>query len=208
MTRTSDSSYRFSKKMRKGTRSCVECRRRKVRCIFVPGAQICDNCISRKTTCIDQEHASVNAESAQERENNELKTLINQLLQKLDSKGEADSVVESDIIAERALRVLRSELLSSTGTAADILPSIPSPDPFNDSKVAEDHTNSGPLLSLFDVALLSQQRNDHIPDGLLQAESSSHRSLTEKNRRILDALKTLIPTPEDLTLILQASPDC
>jgi hypothetical protein len=45
------------RKVRKGTQSCWECKRRKVRCLFaVPINTICDNCVRRKTTCISQEY--------------------------------------------------------------------------------------------------------------------------------------------------------
>ncbi|KAI2896924.1 transcriptional regulator family: Fungal Specific TF [Aspergillus niger] len=44
------------RKVRKGTRSCWECKRRKVRCIFSsPTGTICDNCRRRGSTCISQE---------------------------------------------------------------------------------------------------------------------------------------------------------
>ncbi|KAJ5722023.1 hypothetical protein N7488_000058 [Penicillium malachiteum] len=42
------------RKIRKGTQSCWECKRRKVRCIFSNGA-ICNNCYRRGTTCITQD---------------------------------------------------------------------------------------------------------------------------------------------------------
>jgi len=43
--------------MRKGTRSCIECRRRKIKCTFEPGrTSICNECFARGSTCIDQEH--------------------------------------------------------------------------------------------------------------------------------------------------------
>jgi hypothetical protein len=44
------------RKVRKGTRNCWECRRRKVRCIFASPEKInCDNCMRRGTTCISQD---------------------------------------------------------------------------------------------------------------------------------------------------------
>ena len=44
------------KKMRKGTKSCIECRRRKIKCTFEPGrTSICNECFARGSTCIDQE---------------------------------------------------------------------------------------------------------------------------------------------------------
>ncbi|GLA81344.1 hypothetical protein AtubIFM56815_004988 [Aspergillus tubingensis] len=44
------------RKVRKGTRSCWECKRRKVRCIFSSSSNtICNNCRRRGSTCISQE---------------------------------------------------------------------------------------------------------------------------------------------------------
>ncbi|ETS03619.1 hypothetical protein M419DRAFT_74630 [Trichoderma reesei RUT C-30] len=42
------------RKMRKGTRSCTECRRRKTRCVFSPGDTVCVLCKSRGSRCIEQ----------------------------------------------------------------------------------------------------------------------------------------------------------
>ncbi|MCJ1389211.1 hypothetical protein MMC18_002067 [Xylographa bjoerkii] len=45
------------RKVRQGTQSCWECRRRKVRCIFTATTDaICDNCRRRGMVCISQEH--------------------------------------------------------------------------------------------------------------------------------------------------------
>lgn len=44
------------RKIRKGTLSCWECKRRKIRCTFAaPTDTICDGCRSRQTRCISQE---------------------------------------------------------------------------------------------------------------------------------------------------------
>lgn len=44
------------RKVRKGTKSCWECKRRKIRCTYVtPSASICDGCKSRRVDCIGQE---------------------------------------------------------------------------------------------------------------------------------------------------------
>ncbi|RMJ15705.1 hypothetical protein BHE90_006281 [Fusarium euwallaceae] len=47
-------SDRPRKRMRKGTRSCTECRRRKIRCIFPPSSSVCSHCSVRGSPCIDQ----------------------------------------------------------------------------------------------------------------------------------------------------------
>ncbi|KAF1949362.1 hypothetical protein CC80DRAFT_376812, partial [Byssothecium circinans] len=53
-----DDSSAARKKMRKGTRSCFECRRRKIRCIFPnDNPDVCSECFARGSRCIDQEHA-------------------------------------------------------------------------------------------------------------------------------------------------------
>ncbi|KAH8900466.1 hypothetical protein GQ53DRAFT_801090 [Thozetella sp. PMI_491] len=45
------------RKVRRGTRSCWECKRRKVRCIFASSSDaVCNACRRRNTTCLDQEH--------------------------------------------------------------------------------------------------------------------------------------------------------
>ncbi|CAM1511972.1 Fc.00g094850.m01.CDS01 [Cosmosporella sp. VM-42] len=44
------------RKVRKGTRSCWECKGRKVKCTYMtPGDTVCDGCIRRGTSCISQE---------------------------------------------------------------------------------------------------------------------------------------------------------
>ncbi|KAJ9148505.1 Transcription factor [Pleurostoma richardsiae] len=44
------------RKVRKGTQSCWECKRRKIRCTFVkPTESVCDGCKSRRVKCISQE---------------------------------------------------------------------------------------------------------------------------------------------------------
>lgn len=59
MPKTSTSEMAVRKKMRKGTHSCFECRRRKIRCIFPPdNPDVCSECFARGSKCIDQEHAS------------------------------------------------------------------------------------------------------------------------------------------------------
>ena len=46
------------RKLRKGTMSCWECKRRKTRCTFTrPAEATCDGCRSRRTKCISQDFA-------------------------------------------------------------------------------------------------------------------------------------------------------
>jgi len=43
------------RKLRKGTASCWECKRRKAKCIFSNDLGICDSCKRRGTDCVSQE---------------------------------------------------------------------------------------------------------------------------------------------------------
>ena len=53
------------RKVRKGTQSCWECKRRKVRCIFLATSDtICQNCRRRGTACNSQEHPDVSVPSS------------------------------------------------------------------------------------------------------------------------------------------------
>lgn len=52
----SDDSLPKRRKLRKGTQSCWECKRRKTRCIFAaPSEPTCVGCKSRRTKCVSQE---------------------------------------------------------------------------------------------------------------------------------------------------------
>lgn len=54
---TFPSDFQTRKRLRLGTKSCAECRRRKVRCIVQPGANACDGCVSHDVLCQPQEGA-------------------------------------------------------------------------------------------------------------------------------------------------------
>lgn len=55
---SSKSDAGIRKRMRKGTHSCFECRRRKIKCIFSPdNPNVCTECFARGSRCIDQESA-------------------------------------------------------------------------------------------------------------------------------------------------------
>lgn len=51
------------RKVRKGTQSCWECRRRKVRCISSSAVGPCDHCHRRGATCISQEYPDISPSS-------------------------------------------------------------------------------------------------------------------------------------------------
>ncbi|MCJ1340446.1 hypothetical protein MMC09_005742 [Bachmanniomyces sp. S44760] len=188
-----------AKRMRKGTRSCLECRRRKVRCVFKPEAQVCNGCAPRRVECIDQDQETVKVIASQTKKNmrtrmGELEGMIGQILDKLDDKGEKTSST-SEIHAATALRSLQSELapsslLASTGASAEA--ATP-----KTVMASPNHFQNAPVFSLFD--------NDIFSKGSKEEDQVPHPIHNEKDARMLSAFRTLIPSRDDLTAMLKAT---
>ncbi|KAK1760425.1 hypothetical protein QBC47DRAFT_4963 [Echria macrotheca] len=107
------------RKIRKGTRSCWECKRRKVRCTFASDAdQVCDGCRRRGTKCVGQEFPE-EASGPAER-----------------SRQMGDRIVRVEGLVEQLVKTVgagRSSLHDSIGAAAEgsspVASSRPSPHP-------------------------------------------------------------------------------
>ncbi|KAI4171621.1 MAG: hypothetical protein LQ343_004099 [Gyalolechia ehrenbergii] len=203
------------KRMRKGTHSCQECRRRKIRCIFEPDASTCNRCLTKGLSCTEQEYGDAKALGADRRKSvrertSDLEGMITQILTKLDTNPAATGPQDAESRAAGALRSLRTELLPSTALGADVLPQgstgLASPnsaksDTANDSSR---HFQNPPLLSLFDNAVLAKGNEQH--DGDAQEPAANVRQpALDKNRRVSEALKSLMPSIDDLGIILQES---
>lgn len=68
------------RKVRKGTKSCWECKRRKIRCTFVaPAEPICDGCRSRRVQCISQEFYDEAKEASKTARLDRVEALVKQL---------------------------------------------------------------------------------------------------------------------------------
>ncbi|KAG8530586.1 uncharacterized protein KY384_005089 [Bacidia gigantensis] len=111
-----------SKRMRKGTKSCAECRRRKIKCNYDVKPDICDNCAEKGLECIEQANrpASPKAPKSQNTQHlqgrlNQLEGLVKTLLVKLDDKGTSKGDIPNEfkdinIVEEQ----LRPDLLPAT----------------------------------------------------------------------------------------------
>lgn len=74
------------RKVRKGTQSCWECKRRKIRCTLASSADaVCDGCKSRQTKCIGQEYQDDPAPAASH---------------KADRLGRMESIIE-DLVKQK-----------------------------------------------------------------------------------------------------------
>lgn len=124
------------KKMRKGTHSCFECRRRKIRCLYNdehPGE--CTECFARGSRCIDQEHADPDAIVDNRKNLRErvakLEALIESLLDDRSAAGAAET-----------LRKLGAE--------------VNPPTPRSDGSSVTPNQSTAPLMAMFDNEVLSR----------------------------------------------------
>ncbi|KAK8139162.1 hypothetical protein PG984_002542 [Apiospora sp. TS-2023a] len=86
------------RKLRKGTQSCWECKRRKTRCTYATSSDaICDGCKSRVTKCISQEFEDAPGEQHGSKTSERLKhmeSLLHQLLPKRQVGDRAESYTD------------------------------------------------------------------------------------------------------------------
>ncbi|KAI5927033.1 hypothetical protein F4810DRAFT_427324 [Camillea tinctor] len=78
------------RKVRKGTHSCWECRRRKIKCNFPDDATICEGCEARGTSCVSQEFTDEQPPMPDRRLAQRLERVEN-LLQKLVERATPDA---------------------------------------------------------------------------------------------------------------------
>ncbi|KAL8801280.1 MAG: hypothetical protein Q9200_006993 [Gallowayella weberi] len=209
----SDSNPR--KRMRKGTHSCLECRRRKIRCIYESNATTCTRCITKRLNCVEQEYGDAKALGADKRKSmrektSELEGMISQILTRLDTHAATTGPPDAEAKAAEALRCLRMELLPSTTMGADVLAqgstglASPTSEKSDTGHDGSRHFHDPPVLSLFDNAVLSKGTDRHEGD-IREAGTTPQQPSADKNHRVLTALKSLIPSPRDIGLILRGS---
>ncbi|KAK5071724.1 hypothetical protein LTR64_004498 [Lithohypha guttulata] len=196
------------KKMRKGTKSCIECRRRKIKCTFEPGrTSICNECFARGSTCIDQEHGDVSSFSSnttvlqqKEAQNSALQSRVTYLEDLV--KQVLDRLPEKNGVASPAAPAAppQTQTMQADTQAAKVLESLRSPARNLHSSeeifmFPGEATASAPALSLFD--------NDVIKRRELPAPIS--RAQYNKSKSLIASLLQLLPTPDDLEVILENS---
>ncbi|KAF2141777.1 uncharacterized protein K452DRAFT_250611 [Aplosporella prunicola CBS 121167] len=127
------------KKMRKGTHSCFECRRRKIRCIFsTEHAGSCTECFARGSRCVDQEHADND-------------TVVDNRKNLRERVARLESLVES-LLEDRTDRGAAETLRN---LAADVLPPTPC-SPECSSNNIPGHNGSVPFMTMFDNEVISR----------------------------------------------------
>ncbi|MCJ1398200.1 hypothetical protein MMC11_001397 [Xylographa trunciseda] len=211
-------------KVRKGTHSCVECRRRKIRCIFDANTHTCAGCTLRKTHCIPQEYSDTKVRAAGRPRNgrdrgDKLEKMVSQILQRLDTAKGPVSTGISVMGAAEALQTLQLGLSPSPSGATDELSQSPgdglTQTPEESVPSTSAHRFDGaPLLSLFDNTVIRQEidmaadAGDGANISPLEADGKTFRPYFEQGSRIFMAVKALIPNDNDLTQIIRLSLCC
>lgn len=195
--------------MRKGTKSCLECRRRKIKCTFEEGrTAVCNECYARGSTCIDQEHGDIQtyAQSTAEQSSyslrervTQLEGLVKQVLDRLPENGSITGTGTGTGTSTRSPRDQRNGTASDTQTAAEVLKSLRTtavPPLVEEAIQLPGGLREGaPALTLFDNAVLSRK------DGPVEMS----RSRYNKSKALVAALNALLPSPWELDLVLDAS---
>ncbi|KAF2134206.1 hypothetical protein P153DRAFT_107119 [Dothidotthia symphoricarpi CBS 119687] len=147
-----DDSLPGRKKMRKGTHSCFECRRRKIRCIFPPdNSEVCSECFARGSRCIDQENANPEVivdhrKNLRERVSR-LEALIDNLLEDKVIKSESPS--QSDSASPKPSVIYHKDQFPPTPLSSAASSGI-----YQDNqRVLPERGHHVPILSVFEDAL-------------------------------------------------------
>lgn len=142
--------------MRKGTHSCYECRKRKVRCIFAKDSPICNGCVERGRSCTEQRRDLLQAGGVETGES------LRERVARLEAIIEASKIVPAP--AETSSRSGYTPRESHPNEASeDSSPSSfannPTPDSTSspDAPLSNDRESSqniDPMVTLFDNAIV------------------------------------------------------
>ncbi|KAJ6109448.1 hypothetical protein N7486_001683 [Penicillium sp. IBT 16267x] len=176
------------KRMRKGTRSCMECRRRKIRCTYDSDrCEICNECRVRGSKCFDQEHGSDDPGAAPGSGPSEryslrervayLETVVQDLAKRLDQTNASISKCQT--------------------TSGNLTPVSPEPDRLGPSS---EKIENAPVLQLFDNYLVSRRDDPSSNDQFMGAKDTS-----AKARAVRLELISLFPSDQDIEKVLAQS---
>ncbi|KAH8812288.1 hypothetical protein F5884DRAFT_855590 [Xylogone sp. PMI_703] len=193
--------------MRLGTRSCTECRRRKVRCIFNPGDKTCKECILHAARCIPQQHSqskkhpekTVNVKQRLD----DLEGMVLRLCEAVESNPSSDlSRVKSSV--EDIFRRFHSQSTSPQDTisTSDTSKHDCSPadvDVCDTPYCSDDGLDDIPLLGLFREAMYIQKSDGQVHGNHL--DTSSERRMNY----IIKVMKNSLPAVDDLWSILRVT---
>ncbi|KAI1362016.1 hypothetical protein F5Y08DRAFT_313396 [Xylaria arbuscula] len=187
-------SSRPRRKVRKGTKSCWECRHRKIKCIFkLPTDETCIRCARRGAQCVGQEHPEV------------MTTSLDRSLQMSDRVVRMETLI-NQLLTELPAYSGRHRLASSPAydSRDDDQPQNRSPDSV--TSPAFTSPKCEPLrASLSDAHPPSFQVLSQDPDSSPSQEPRVLLVKTSGHTRLSQALRQHLPSEEDVQIISKAS---
>ncbi|KAI1363730.1 hypothetical protein F5Y08DRAFT_232402 [Xylaria arbuscula] len=187
------------RRVRKGTRSCWECRRRKIRCLYPSEASsICANCETRGTNCVSQEFAEEQT-SAPDRRVTQRLGRVEEMLEQLIEK----------IMPENYTPGGRKRSVDNSPASAEAieLESVDTSCPFDGGRP--------PMCDI--LTPLQETTGGKVPvppheacyPGDLPTPESSQHGVSLQDRKYADVSKSLhdlLPCQKDIETIIEASP--
>ena len=150
------------KGMRKGTRSCYECRRAKVRCIFAKDSTICESCVARGKRCTEQRRELLQEAALDTRESlRERVARLEAIIRASSSDGGSVAIDQISNSSQTGPQDIQPERIrtESTLSSTDSNPtpaSIPSRARTASVSIDKDSPqNIDPIVTLFDNAIVS-----------------------------------------------------
>ncbi|KAL1864493.1 hypothetical protein VTK73DRAFT_5864 [Phialemonium thermophilum] len=194
------------RKVRKGTHSCWECRRRKIRCQYGPGeSNVCIPCQERGSMCRSQEFADESVRTQRQHDRGLAQRLgrLEQLMVRL-----VDSVMPD---ARKGLSPSSdaSSPLPHGGGASDMLTARPMVHNLEDGLLRPDESTSVGLLG---IRNLDENRPQPPPEMLTPESDRTSQSLNRgiqawmgppAHERVCRSLYALFPSPHDVAVIAQ-----
>ncbi|KAI9643814.1 hypothetical protein NHQ30_007165 [Ciborinia camelliae] len=185
------------KRVRKGTKSCWECKRRKIKCqLSSENVSVCSGCLSRGTTCISQEYPEEHDSSGGPQIGERLgriELILDKLMAKMEQYEEEDN----------ATKIHTPE---SLGTGDVLTPFA------NTTSNGYESATAVPILSLFDNPVLGRREKESHQSEITTPQSVGEKSSKQcrpptKIERIKDVLMELLPSQEATNKLCSFS-DC
>ncbi|KAJ6022636.1 hypothetical protein N7499_007951 [Penicillium canescens] len=188
------------KRMRKGTKSCTECRRRKIRCTFHPDRPgVCNECRSRGTKCIDQEHTVITpplsgSQFSQGEQPYSLRERVAQLEHLVEGLAKR--------IDQRSSRTPSSERHEPTQSikCPGMTETCPLEAESDELGPSSDQIRNAPVLQLFDNYLVSRREDSSNND-----KFAGVKDMSPKAHAVRAELLSMLPPTPDVNKIINAS---
>ena len=195
--------------MRKGTHSCLECRRRKVRCVIEPNAQKCNGCSARNSQCTEQEirrsHVSDKRKSTRQRVR-ELEGVLDQVLRSQSINAEAVTTCTPGVDLTHPIDNSPSERAASAaiGVVDHQPPTLDfrTPNGSNAHHIQIRDFSDAPLLGLFDNESTTHT-NPGSASSAVPGQRKSHVH-DKHDHEILQTLKLHMPNVKEMSSILRS----